>query len=170
MHGAVLLCILYGSWMGMLAVHELGHVLHAWASGGTVARVVLPPLGFSRTDVNTTSPGFVAWGGPVWGTLLPLGALGVAQRSRLRSRPAFRRLALFFAGFCLIANGAYLAFGSFFDAGDTLDLLRDGTPRWTLIAFGCLTIPAGLYCWHRLGPRMGPSSQRVMSHKERVAK
>src|SRR5215472_11635577 len=60
------------SWLAMQAVHELGHVLHAWASGGTVTKVLLVPLEISRTDVSPNPhPQFVAWGGPIWGALLP---------------------------------------------------------------------------------------------------
>ena len=32
------------SWLGMMAVHELGHVTHLALSGGTVEKVVLHPL------------------------------------------------------------------------------------------------------------------------------
>ena len=42
---------LLGSWLGMQAVHELGHVLGAWATGAEVRRVVLSPTTISRTDV-----------------------------------------------------------------------------------------------------------------------
>lgn len=31
------------SWLGMQAVHESGHVLGAWFTGGLVARVFLHP-------------------------------------------------------------------------------------------------------------------------------
>src|SRR5207249_4106234 len=40
-------------WLGMMAVHEFGHVLGLWCIGGTVARVVLHPLTISRTDPGT---------------------------------------------------------------------------------------------------------------------
>ena len=39
------------SWFGMMVVHESGHVLGAWLTGGTVAKVVLHPLAISRTDL-----------------------------------------------------------------------------------------------------------------------
>ena len=56
------------SWLWMMAVHEFGHVLHAWLSGGTVAKGVLHPLTISRTDVAPDpQPLFVVWGGPIWG-------------------------------------------------------------------------------------------------------
>ena len=39
--------------------------------------------------------------------------------------------------------------------GDAGDLLRYGAPRWTLIAFGLVCVPAGLALWHGLGPHFG---------------
>ena len=61
----------------------------------------------------------------------------------------------FFAGFCLIANGAYLAVGSFDRIGDAGDLMTHGAPIWLLWLFGLTTIPAGLRLWHGLGPQFG---------------
>ena len=64
------------SWLGMMVVHEAGHVLHLRLSGGTVEKVVLHPLAISRTDPGENPhPLVVAWGGPVWGCLIPLGVL-----------------------------------------------------------------------------------------------
>jgi hypothetical protein len=40
----LIVSILLGSWLGMQAVHETGHVLGAWLTGGGIARVVLWPL------------------------------------------------------------------------------------------------------------------------------
>ena len=54
--GAILGLGLYPSWLAMMAVHEAGHVLHAWASGGTVSVVRVPLAGFSiPTRLNTTA-------------------------------------------------------------------------------------------------------------------
>src|SRR5574340_1123428 len=93
------------SWLGMMALHELGHVLHAWLSGGRVACVVLHALAFSRTDVAPNPhPLLVAVGGAVWGCLVPLGLLAVVHFTARRQA----YLARWFAGFCLIANGVYL--------------------------------------------------------------
>ena len=36
--------MLVASWLAMQVVHEFGHVLAAWATGGEVTRVVLQPL------------------------------------------------------------------------------------------------------------------------------
>jgi hypothetical protein len=139
-------------WIGMQAVHELGHVLAACAGGETVYRVVLHPLAISRTDVShDRHPLLVAWGGPVVGSLLPLLILAIA---RWLCAELFY-LAQFFAGFCLIANGAYLGVGSFGGVGDAGDLLRHGAPPWTLIAFGLAGASAGLFLWNGLGRYFG---------------
>ena len=140
------------SWLAMMIVHEAGHVLHASLSGGTVERVALHPLEISRTDVfPNPHPHFVAWGGAVWGCVLPVAAWLVAQRAALRTAPLLR----FFAGFCLIANGAYLGAGVMWPVGDAADLLRSGTPRWLLGLYGAIAISLGLWIWHGLGPRFG---------------
>ena len=135
-------------WLGMMAVHELGHVVAAVGSGGTVTRVVLHPLSISRTDVlPNPHPGLVVWSGPLVGSLLPLTlALLVSRKPSL-----LVRLLRFFAGFCLIANGAYISLGSFDQVGDCGEMLRTGSPVWLLRLFGLVTIPLGLALWHRLG-------------------
>jgi hypothetical protein len=55
----------------------------------------------------------------------------------------------------LIANGAYIALGSFAQVGDCGEMLRTGTPLWVLIAFGLVTVSVGFYLWHRLGSLKG---------------
>jgi hypothetical protein len=139
-------------WLAMQAVHELGHCLHAWASGGVVDRVTLKPWEISRTDLRQNPrPQFVAWGGPLWGSLIPLVLLAIVARFAARCRP----LAAFFAGFALIANGAYLAAGAVYPVGDAQELLRTGAQVWQLAFFGIPAIAAGLYLWHGLGPSFG---------------
>ena len=149
----VLAPFLYACWLGMMAVHEAGHVLHAWMSGGTVSAVRVPLLGFSVTEFSTNPrPHFVAWGGAVWGCMLPLLLWSTLHIQRL---PA-RNVVQFFAGFCLIANGAYLGAGWKASAGDAADLVEYGTPAWVLVVFGVVTTGAGLYLWHLLGKSPSP--------------
>ncbi len=145
-----------GSWLGMLACHEFGHVLNAWLSGGMVVALDLPLVGFSQTHVAPNPhPQFTAWGGVVWGSLLPLFFWAAARRW---FRP-YAFLAAFFAGFCLAANGVYLAAGSFIgaanDADDAHELLRHGAARWQLVAFGLVGAALGLQLWHGLGKSFG---------------
>jgi hypothetical protein len=139
-------------WLGMMAVHELGHVFGAVVSGGAVAKVVLYPLTFSRTELSENPhPLFVTWAGPMLGVLLPLVLLVVLQVVR----SPWEYLCRFFAGFCMIANGAYIGAGSFQRVGDAGDMLRHGTPIWCLWLFGLLMCPAGVALWNGLGPEFG---------------
>ena len=148
-HRILLATALVGlAWQGMTAVHELGHVVGATLTGGTVRRVVLHPLTISRTDVSPNPrPGVVVWAGPVLGCLAPLAVWAVIPH-RWETAHA---VAQFFAGFCLIANGAYIAFGSFGGVGDCGEMLRCGAPQWLLIAFGVAALPTGFWLWHGLG-------------------
>jgi len=148
------------SWLAMQAVHELGHVAAAIVTGGHLKAVILHPTRLSYTQLSTNPhPLFVAWAGPLIGIVLPLAAFALARFCRLRSSYLFQ----FFAGFCLIANGAYLAFGSFHGVGDAGDIVRYGSPLWLLWLFGVITIPLGLAMWNRLGPHfgLGPSLGQV---------
>jgi Peptidase M50B-like len=140
------------SWLVMMAVHESGHVVGAYLTGGTVAKVILHPLTISRTDLSDNPhPLLVAWAGPILGTVLPLVVFALAALARLPGAFLFR----FFAGFCLIANGVYIGVGSFEGIGDAGDLLRHGSRIWLLWAFGGVTIPPGLFCWHNQGRHFG---------------
>jgi hypothetical protein len=140
------------SWLGMQMIHEAGHIAGAWLTGGEVARVVLHPLTISRTDLAINpSPLIVVWAGPVAGSLLPLTMWGIAAWRQVPGAFALR----FFAGFCLIANGGYIAGGSFGAIGDSGEMLAHGSPIWSLWLFGVLTIPLGFWLWHRQGPHFG---------------
>ena len=151
------------SWLLMLAVHESGHVLQGWLSGAKLDAVHLPLFGFSRTDFAVNPhPLFVAWGGACWGSVLPL-AIFIAVRCFAGKRHVY--LLTWFAGFCLIANGAYLLGGAILTGGadDGGVILQHGGARWQLIGFGVVAVAAGLYLWNGLGPYfgLGPSRGQV---------
>ncbi|MCG8449773.1 MAG: M50 family metallopeptidase [Pirellulales bacterium] len=140
-----------------MAVHELGHVLAGWLTGGTVTKVVLHPLAISRTDVSPNpNPIIVVWAGPLLGVLLPLLIWLVCFLARIPGA----YLPRFFAGFCLIANGAYIGVGSIDGIGDAGEMVRHGTPIWGLWVFGVLVAPIGLLLWHRLGQHFGLGESR----------
>ena len=140
------------SWLAMQAVHELGHVIGAWLTGGHVNRVDLYPTVISRTDLSLNPhPLIVVWAGPLIGSLLPLAIWGLAIALWRRGTYLFR----FFAGFCLIANGAYIGVGSFYRIGDAGDMLRYGSSPWQLWLFGATTIVGGPFLWNGLGAHFG---------------
>lgn len=140
------------SWLLVQVVHEMGHVLGAWLTGGIATHVELHPLAISRTDVDPNpQPLVVAWSGPLFGVLAPLVIWGLAMAARWQYAFVLR----FFGGFCLLANGLYLGIGSFGRIGDAGDIVNHGSPVWTLWLFGLATAPAGLALWNGLGPRFG---------------
>ena len=140
------------SWLAMQTVHEFAHVLGAWATGAEVTKVALHPFIFSRTDLGENPhPLAVVWSGPIVGAALPLLAYLLAKACRFPGIYLFR----FFAGFCLIANGAYIAFGPGTGPADTGVMMRYGSPRWLMVLFGLLTVPLGLYLWHNQGKHFG---------------
>jgi hypothetical protein len=145
------------SWLAMQAVHELGHVIAAIASGGRIAEVFLHPATISQTRLaENPHPLFVAWMGPIAGVVLPVTALLVVRWFKLRGW----YVSQFFAGLCLIANGAYLAFGSIGHIGDAGDLIHHGAPIVLLWMFGVATIAVGLWMWNGLGPHFGLGESR----------
>ena len=148
----MLAILFYLSWLAMLTLHEAGHVLHAWLSGGKVVGLTVPVLGFSQTHVSPNPrPQFVAWGGVIWGSMLPLVLFAVMRWWRVLGR----RIAQFFAGFCLIAKRAYLALGWLMNSNDAADLRNLGVPVWLMASMGFAGVAGGLWLWHRLGPGMG---------------
>ena len=148
-----ILGLLITCWLGMMLVHECGHMLAAICSGGAVARLEWPAWGFSRTDVSPNPhPLLVVWAGPLFGAVLPL-LLSLALRG-LRIRSVIVEI---FSGFCLLANGIYLSAGSFDRIGDTADLLKFGCPILMLWVVGLPLAVAGLAQWHTLGPALGIS-------------
>lgn len=141
------------SWLAMQAVHEGGHVLAAWLTGGEVTKVVLHPLVISRTDLgNNPHPGVVVWGGPLVGVIVPLALFLLARVLRWPGAYLFR----FFAAFCCVANGVYIGTGWLHEDGaDPWVMTSNGSPIWLLALFGLLTAPLGLWLWHRQGPCLG---------------
>ena len=144
--------ILWLSWLGMMLFHECGHVVGAVATGGTVRRVVWHPAVMSRTDVRPNPhPLIEVAAGPLFGSAVPV-AIATAA-SLIRVRVAY--LLWVVAGFCLIANGAYIGVGAIRPIGDAAELAAHGMPRWPMAAFGLLGVAAGFSVWHRTSPRLG---------------
>jgi hypothetical protein len=150
------------SWLAMMVVHELGHVFNVWLSNGVVSKIVLHPLAFSRTDLLVNPhPLFVAWGGAIWGCLIPLILLAFVHFIAW----TYKYLFAWWAAFCCIANGAYLAFGWLFSgdakaADDANVILQNGGAWWQLVVFGLIAIPLGLWLWNGLGPHFGLGTAR----------
>ncbi|MGE3407168.1 MAG: hypothetical protein AB7I37_10170 [Pirellulales bacterium] len=154
LHQALLLVsTLLLSWLGMMVFHLLGHLVYAVMADALIFGVELQPFSLSAEPkiLFNPRPMLVAWGGPIWGSALPILLLWMVRATR----PTWTYLATFFAGFCLIANGAHLAFGAFIPAGDAKQMLRLGMPQWVLVAFGFPVLVAGIGLLHGLSKPFG---------------
>ncbi|MDB5343162.1 MAG: hypothetical protein JWP89_1539 [Schlesneria sp.] len=148
----LILTTLANVWLLMQAVHELGHVVGGLLTGAVIKHVMLHPMEISRTDFGANpSPLIACWSGPFFGAILPVMAWLLAQWQR----QSYAYWLKFFAGFCLIANGAYLAVGVRDGVGDAGDLLSLGSPPWQLYLFGAIAMPVGLWLWNGLGSSFG---------------
>lgn len=157
-HFVTLFALLSLSWLLMMSAHELGHVLAVWVTEGTVTRVVLHPLAFSRTDVlPNPSPLLVVWAGPTIGILLPL-LLWLLVKFTVK---AAAWLFQFFVTFCLLVNGIYIGLGWTQRIGDAGDMLRLGSERWQLVAYGVACVAAALVCGRGLESKLRP---RIAAH------
>ncbi len=144
-----------------MLVHEWGHVLAAWATGGQVQRVVLGLGTLFHTDLQANpQPLLVAWAGPVFGSLIGL-PFWIWWRWRgWLGWPIWQ----VFAAFCLVANGSYLACGSLMAQPWALDdpsvLLRHGASTWMLWLFGLLTVPGGYWLGREVVGHIGLGNQK----------
>jgi hypothetical protein len=158
-----LIALVYPAWLAMMAVHESGHMLHGWLSGGRVSAVHFGLFEFSRTELSyDPHPEFVAWGGPIWGCLIPLACWAVSMSV---SAPRTQRLLCLFCGFCLIVNGGYIGVGWTIGAGDAGTLLKHGASEWEMTLVGLAAMAGGLYLWHRLGKHV---KQAKETHDDRI--
>lgn len=133
-------------WVLMLLTHEVGHGTAALLTGGQVVSTDLRPgvLGHTLVEPNP-HPDWVVWGGFLSGGLLPLGAWGVARAVMPRATADLRLL----AGFCLLANGVYLAVGGSETLTDTGVLLSLGWSWPALIGIGLLLAWPGYWLFRR---------------------
>lgn len=145
------------SWLAMQAVHELGHVMGARATGAEINQVVLHPMTVSRTDLGQNpKPLQVVWAGSLVGALLPLAAYLLAAGLRL----PFLYLLRFFVAFCLVTNGVYIGSGAFIPLADTAVMTFNGSPRWLMALYGLIAIPLGFILWHGQGKHFGLGNAR----------
>jgi hypothetical protein len=144
----------------MLLVHEFGHAAAAVLTGADIVKITVYPFTFSKTLVNSNYyPTFVISAGPAVGAFLPLLIFFIAKSLRSPGLYLFR----FFAGFSLIVNGAYLAFGPLKDYTDAAAIARAGCPPHILTLIGILIFIPGALMIRGLGSYfgLGPSKGNV---------
>ncbi|MGB8983563.1 MAG: M50 family metallopeptidase [Anaerolineales bacterium] len=127
------------------AVHELGHAIVIWATGGTVARIVLHPFTWSYTYYSP-SPGYpilTSWAGILFESLLALLLAALVWRWRQRS---WALLCLVIAIMALAKGGLYASIDALLQTGgDSTDLIWLGVPRALVIGVGAVLVGIGIF-------------------------
>ena len=140
--GAYFVILLAASWCVMTFLHESGHILCDWASGGTLQQADVAPWHLPHSSFDPDpQPLVTLWGGPILGALVPLTVALLARRDWM----------WFIAYFCVLANGSYLAVAWFTGERhlDTPKLLHHGAHPATIAAYCALTIGAGYVGFRR---------------------
>lgn len=155
---ATLLAIVAWIGLAMMFVHELGHVVAAIATGGTLGSVELRPGFLSHTlVVPNPRPAVVLWSGFLSGWLVPLLTAPVWRYERGLVGPTLRA----WAAFCLLAGGLYLAIGGTERLTDTGELVRVGWSLPMLITIGLIVAGIGYACsrraWLTMAQRLAKS-------------
>jgi energy-converting hydrogenase Eha subunit A len=125
-------------------LHELGHAIAIWTTGGIVDRITLSPFSWSYTwyDSEPKLPVYTASAGIVLGTLSAL--LLVTLTWRFRRQPW--SLIFLLTGIVETAsNGLYAVFDSLLSSGgDATDLIQYGVPASLIIGVGILLLIGSL--------------------------
>jgi len=136
------------------AIHELGHALAAWATGGSVTRVMLHPFSWSKILYGEPSacPLLVEWAGAAFAS-----ACGLLLLVVIRAWRGAWTLPLAMTGLCtLMVNGIYLTVDCLFLAGgDATSIVLYGTPRFFVLLAGVSLIVVGHVAGYLLLPRIG---------------
>lgn len=135
-----LIAVAIWMWLAMLLTHELGHVVAAMFSGGTIVVVELRPGLLPHTLVAPNPrPGVVLWSGILSGWIVPQMTAPVWGVRASFIGPVLK----VWAAFCLLAGGVYLTAGGAERLTDTGQLLANGWPHWPLILIGVAVAALG---------------------------
>lgn len=120
------------AWLSCMLIHELGHVLGAWATGGRLVLVNVRPFVFSTTLVEPNPmPGVVLWSGFLLGWLVALFAIPLW---RVHVHPV-GPIAKAWSAYCWLSMGSYLALAMGERFSDTGLLLKLG---WSPLLLCCV--------------------------------
>ncbi len=137
-----------------IVLHELGHALTLWMTGGTVTRFSLHPFSWSYTYYQSPSayPLLTAWAGVLFSSAVALALLPLIRPWR-----SAWTIPLALTALCvLVINGLYLTVDSLLlPGGDATVIIRHGTPWLFVLATGIALTLVGLAVGLLLLPRIG---------------
>ena len=124
-------------------LHELGHAIAYWITGGTVRRIIIHPFSWSYCIPGSVSeyPSFTTWGGVVFGTIMGLMLVALVWRWR----GPYVILVIITGVVSCIHNGGYLIYDCLTASdGDATILISYGTSKLLIIVVGLFMMGIGL--------------------------
>ncbi|GAB5404556.1 MAG: hypothetical protein Aurels2KO_27870 [Aureliella sp.] len=120
------------AWLSCMLIHEFGHVLAAWLTGGRLVLVDVRPFVFSTTLVEPNPmPSVVLWSGFLLGWLIALLAWPLWRVPVHLFGPVVKA----WSAYCWLSMGSYLTLAMGERFSDTGLLLKLG---WSPITLGCV--------------------------------
>lgn len=144
-------------------LHEAGHILGAWCTGGDVSGIVIHPFSWSYAHAfSINHEGVVIWAGSVLGSLFGI----PITLSVLKWRRPGLLIPLLVGVVACIDNGAYLLLGSVFKlGGDGTVLSAEYAPAAAVAAAGLLMVCTGMLLAIPLISVLGLRAEDGMAHR-----
>ncbi|MDX1926075.1 MAG: hypothetical protein SFV81_06135 [Pirellulaceae bacterium] len=130
------------TWLSSMFLHEIGHILSGWLSGGEFRYIDVYPFHFSTTILQPNPyPALVTWSGLLLGWSLPLLTIPLWKIEWAALGPSVQG----WSAYCWLAFGAYLALAAGESLSDTGQLLTEGWPLAVLVAVGAAVAICGYF-------------------------
>ena len=146
------------AWVLGIVLHELGHAVAMWTTGGIVDRITITPFSWSYTYYGSTPkyPQFTTWSGALLGSLFGLIILFI-----IRNKPTPYSVPFLYLGIApMLHGGGYYLLDTFVTKrGDAASLIRSGVPISVVLAVGFFLAVIGIFFlikyfyWNGLSPR-----------------
>jgi len=145
-------------WILGIVLHELGHAVAMWITGGIVNRITITPFSWSYTYYGSIPkyPQFTTWAGALLGSLFGLIVLFLIRKKATPYSVPFLYLGIA----PMLHGGGYYLLDTFVTKrGDASNLIRSGVPIIVVLAVGFLLAVGGIFFlikyfyWNGLSPR-----------------
>ncbi len=131
-------------WILGIVLHELGHAVAMWLTGGIVDRITITPFSWSYTYYGSTPkyPQFTTWSGTLLGSLFGAIILLISSKKATPYVVPF----LFMGVSPMLNGGGYYVIDPFISKrGDPTSLVRSGVPMYIVLGVGILLLALGAY-------------------------
>jgi len=163
--GFLLLAALFAATNIAKFLHEIGHALGAWSTGGIVRGLVIHPFSWSYALAVSPRDDVTIWAGSILGCLFGI----LITFSVFKWRSGRLLIPLLVGPVTCLCNGSYLVLGSVFHLpGDGSVLAARYAPAGVVAAVGLLMLCAGMLLAFLIIPELGFGAADGIAHRTAV--